>query len=1265
MSQFPDSSDEKPQVDIDNAVLMETIVDQKRAIDKELKESRDHAARLMKEVDRLRLEVATAKAEGAANQSLGSGSEGSDNPFLFAESKAAKQRASEERAMELDRAAIDAFEEYRRAYEECEPSLRSNRVQFAGERPLSPPPARYWGGGAVATGAAKTPIRSLDIGENDSQRATLSAEVRRAGEDLMSTPVRHTTPRRARANSIRRTGGKPRANRTLFSGDSDRSDDDDDDPVNMDDARDEMRKCLTAASSFGKFLVRYVNRQVLDNSAIHDEYNMLLGRFNELEKRAAQLDKQNKRLEESRSEQVALSYEASAEREVLAEKVDVAERTAKRLTNENDKLRQELSLSNERGQQLDEQISRLNASLDKSRQRYEQELTSLRRNNNNLQTDKTVLVKKNEELRVELKGKLQRAGLKANIDEYMAERKRASSIVADGKTETSASADPAGGTPNDGVTPEQSIRRLQESVLYYRKKYDQMSRKLHKEKVNHKEASRMLRLQQEETYRFQQMYGPLPDDMAVDAMESLGSYLPGMTGERRASNVSMSKSSTRGSGFGVAIASDIDSDAMSDRISSKSVEDLTAALSTAVAADSIGGFANLDQELKFAEGATGAEGLSSGGESENNEDADARDIQLYQQRMNMRNRRSQMATPRNRRSTDARRKAATSASAIRHSVASANPTEFPSEFPSDMPAGESLDDILGGASTMWDEPVPTEKRSPKTPKGAVAPLSLSLANELGGFGDISRSLDSPSRLASAGLGSPPRKMTRAGRSRTSTLPFTDDDKGFGMGFNTSVSLAEQFAASAKAKTEDKPRMVDASTSTDPLPEFADAQISTLTTAGTGTNTSVQAALSLPSADASVGTASVGPDAIRSVGVEPATSMWSLVDGAIQTEGAATKELGTQAGSATVHQQNATDPAFGVEHRAVGTTVAVANGSTQVQPDVASTGMVTDMSSSMLGDRSVEAVASMSLRGVQASAETSAAVVATDPLLGVSNACTSVDVVVQESSCQATAELAESGMATDRSIGTVSQAVEAFADSLDAGVFTDRMLGTSSQSVEAFAESTDTGMVTDRLFGTSSQLVDATAPSADVGMGTDKLFGTTAQAVEAIVEVASSGVATDRLFGTSSQAVEAIAASQERGVSVGAGSSCDAAIETSTPALLDRGVETAVLQSNDTSVATDALGTNDTQVATDDAMLLAWLEPLIPAGITMATVFAALSRRGEPVHELHARKVEEATRSAAEAEMARAAEAAAATAAATAKTYVDRGTSPEVNTSEQS
>ncbi|KAJ1928994.1 hypothetical protein FBU59_007084, partial [Linderina macrospora] len=332
-----------------------------------------------------------------------------------------------------------------------------------------------------------------------------------------------------------------------------------------------------------------------------------------------------------------------------------------------------------------------------------------------------------------------RAGLKANIDEYMAERKRAGSIVADSKSEAGASAtDVASGAQNDGVTPEQSIRRLQESVLYYRKKYDHMSRKLHKEKINHKEANRMLRLQQEETYRFQQMYGPLPDDMAVDAMESLGSYLPGMTGERRASNVSMPKSPMRSSSLGVAIASDIDSDSMSDKISNKSVEDLTAALSSAVAAEGVGSFANLDHEFKFAEAATGAEGLSSGGESENNEDADARDIQLYQQRMNMRNRRSQMTTPRKRRGTDARRKTASNAASVRQSVASTSPTEFPSEFPSAMPAGESLGDILGGASTMWDEPAPAEKRSPKTPKDAVAPLSLSLASELGGFGDISR-----------------------------------------------------------------------------------------------------------------------------------------------------------------------------------------------------------------------------------------------------------------------------------------------------------------------------------------------------------------------------------------------------------------------------------------------------------------------------------------------------------------------------------------------
>ncbi|KAJ1933831.1 hypothetical protein FBU59_005900, partial [Linderina macrospora] len=407
-------------------------------------------------------------------------------------------------------------------------------------------------------------------------------------------------------------------------------------------------------------------------------------------------------------------------------------------------------------------------------------------------------------------------------------------------------------------------------------------------------------------------------------------------------------------------------------------------------------------------------------------------------------------------------------------------------------------------------------------------------------------------------------MTRAGRSRTSTLPFADEDKGFGMGFSASVSLAEQFAASARSKTDDKPKMVDASTSTDPLPEFANAQTSTLATVGSSADSSVQATLPLPSTDVSVGTANVGPDAVRSIGVESATTMASLVDGAIQTEAAATKELGTQAGSATAHQQSATDPAFGVEHRAVGTAVAVANGSAQVQPDVVSAGMVTDMSSSMVGEQSVEAIATANLRGVQASAEISAASVVTDPLFGVSHASTSVDIAVQENSCQAVAELAELGMATDRLFGTTSQTVEALPESAEIGIATDRLFGTASQSVEAIAASTNTGMTTDRLFGTSSQSIDVVAPLSDAGMATDRLFGTASQSVEVVAEVADCSVATDRLFGTASQSVEAIAESQERGVSVGAGSSCDASTETSSPALHDRGVVTVAPQSNDMS-----------------------------------------------------------------------------------------------------
>ncbi|KAJ2907699.1 hypothetical protein GGI21_003627, partial [Coemansia aciculifera] len=401
-------------VDITGA-LMESLVERTRDHDKMREKYESEIAQLKDELLRTRRQSVRAPTDSEFQLSV---APAAGNMFSDPEGGAARTKILAH-AMELDKAALDKFDEFRKSYEDCEPSLRSNRAQFSGERPLSPPPARSWGGGLAVIG---TPMRLADSSaDHEARLASLNAaEVRRAGEDLMSTPVRRKTLRTIRASSVRRQT-KSRMNRPIFGGggDSDMSDDgvdlDDDFDDDLDDHRD-LRNCLMSASKFGTFLVQYVTRQCLDYNTLCDEKKMLLVRHDELEKRMAQLEKLNKRLEESRDDQAAQTYDISAQRELLVDKVDAAERSNRRLLNENDKLKNDLVASNERGVGLDDQVTKLNASLVKTRQRYEQEIANLRRSSNVLQQDKTTLAKKNDELRVELRGKLQRAGLKANVD---------------------------------------------------------------------------------------------------------------------------------------------------------------------------------------------------------------------------------------------------------------------------------------------------------------------------------------------------------------------------------------------------------------------------------------------------------------------------------------------------------------------------------------------------------------------------------------------------------------------------------------------------------------------------------------------------------------------------------------------------------------------------------------------------------------------------------------------------------------------------------
>ncbi|KAJ1799494.1 hypothetical protein LPJ59_001787, partial [Coemansia sp. RSA 2399] len=802
-------------VDI-NESLIDTLVASTRDVNKERYEYEAKITQLQETIRKLRRDSSRGKAEESPKPQESQG----PNNIFSTQLPDAKQQALE-RKMNLDRSAIDKFEEFRKAYEDCEPSLRLHRAQFAGERPLSPPPpaaARNWAGGV------STPMRPPDS-------ATINAaEVRRAGEDLMSTPVRRKPHNLARGTSTRRPT-KSRMSRPLFGGDSELSEDGLDEG-DLDEGEEEehrdMRNCLMSASNFGTFLVQYVTRQCLDYNMLCDENKMVMLRFDELEKKMAQVDKMNKRLEEARDEQVAQAYDMSAHREMLSDKVDTTERNARRLANENDKLKQELAASNERCAALDDQIVKTTETISKVRQRYDQDAITLRRNTNSLQQEKSALAKENEDLRSELIGKLQRAGLKANVDEYLAERRRENAAAGADGAGGSASGDRSGlaGVP-DGASAENEIKRLQETVQFWRKKTDRVNRKLRSEKTANKEAHRMLRIQQEETYRYQQTFGPLPEDATGGGAEVLGDFMSSMIGSPSNSSRRPSIYSPASVGKG---SKDNGSGDSNDGLSSD-------------ASDSSSGSANIrnrrrqgsrnghggDSSMPVSPGEPGLvrfgsrSSISSASENDPgfDENSDDKDIRRYE--MRMKNRRAIMATPRSGRAAIPKSPKTTGARRGKNKrlsidVGAASPS-------AGIAGGESLGDILGAGSLWGDLSSARSKigstRGQDLTRTVDGQPSLSLASELGGIDGFS-SLAHPVPPSPSG-------RPRARSIRGTAPPFGDRSNSFGLGFGESVSLAEQLSEATKTQIaigSPRPAMVDASTSTDPLPSYSDAQVAT-------------------------------------------------------------------------------------------------------------------------------------------------------------------------------------------------------------------------------------------------------------------------------------------------------------------------------------------------------------------------------------------------------------------------------------------------------
>ncbi|KAI9502573.1 hypothetical protein BX070DRAFT_16303 [Coemansia spiralis] len=1001
------------EVDITGA-LIGSLIDSSRDVNKVTEKYEAKIAQLQEELQEERRKSTHAQPNEAATET-----HDQEPGNIFGAHSTDTKRKTLERAMELDKKALGKFEEFRKAYEDCEPSLRLNRAHFAGERPLSPPPARNW------MGTVSTPMRPLDGDDYDARRATINAaEVRRAGEDLLSTPVRRKPQRMTRATSTRRPT-RSRINRPLFSGDSELSEDafDDDDPDdNEDDEHRDLRNCLMSASNFGTFLVRYVTRQCLDYNDRCDEIKRITLRNDELEKRTIQLEKQNKHLEEIRDEQMAQAYDMNGDRESLIEKIDLSERSVRRLANENDKLRHELSVANERCANLDDQVAKTNESLSKARQRYEQEIVTLRRNTNSLQQEKATLSKKNDELRVELKGKLQRAGLKANVDEYLAERKRenanaASSAGADGTVDRI----PSTGTL-DGAAAEQEIKRLQETVQFWRKKTDRMNRKLRTEKLSNKEAHRMLRIQQEETYRYQQTFGPLPDDIAGDGMEVLGDYMstmigsPGDSGLRRPST----HSATIGNKRGVEGDSEADSDMLSGDLSDSSDgSKLDRSRHRAHANMQVRDDASIAASGREADGVSekpvlarvgSRSSISSANKSDSDVDENADDDDIRRYEMRMRNRRAVMATPKARKAGTPKTGKTTSARRGKNNRLSIDVTAAASGM-----AGESLGDILGSGS-QWGEVSSARSktgsiRGHMSTKSNDGHFSSSLAAELNGAGgSMDWNPSSPTRAIPAT--SPPAK-SRTHSSRGSLYPFNDGSNAFGIGYGESVNLAEQLSEAAKKHVfpTPKPVMVDASTSTEPALRFADAQVEAAPIEPTCADASVYAALSPPSSVASVCTSNTEQNAYCSTGVDPQVSASALTDCEMQT-----------------------DPLVGVVHMGVEAISTTTHVSVQAISTTTESCVATTVLATMCGDKSIDNVASCAACSVQAVPEALGASMTTDPLVGMTDSSTQSDIIMLDQACQSVVDTAERAMSTDSAMFMSSKQVEAIAGVRSFGIY---------------------------------------------------------------------------------------------------------------------------------------------------------------------------------------------------------------------------------------
>ncbi|KAI9471194.1 hypothetical protein BX667DRAFT_509100 [Coemansia mojavensis] len=1118
---MPDFDAEAAQpVDLTSA-LMGTLVDRTRDHDKIIEKKDSEIMQLKAENQRLRQQQ--QQQQQASDQPSADASESAN---IFNPNSAAARQRAQERAQALDSEALEKFSAFRHAYEECEPSLRTNRAQFAGERPLSPPPARPWG-------SVGTPMRTVLDSDADARLATLNAaEVRRAGEDLLSTPVRRTA-RTLRGTSTRRT----RVARPLFADESELSDDGESSD-DEDDERRVLRNCLMAASNFGTFLVQYVTRQCMDFTALSDSYRELQEKLDAGERKLAVSEKRLRHLEEIREGHVTKQYEMSTELAKLADELDRATRANKISTTKVERLEQELAKAHTQIEAQKDEIARKDQKHSQAQQVSSQQMSKLRHRHAEVQADLKKVTKEREELRVELRGRLQRSGQRGDVDEYLA--RAANSSAASGLSVDGANAAVAG--TSNASAADTDVKRLEDSAKFMRKKAEGLKRKLFAEEKAKKLAVRKARMLEDAIERYCQAFGPLPDYAEAEMAEPLSAIIPGFPEmERRNSSQS--------------VVSPIASDAsFSDGESA-----VEASGDEAAALDS------LPVEPDSDDGAAAAAAAAVAAA-----EADEQDIRRHELRMRNRSAR-RAATPR------LRRGAANSGSRNRRSPR-------PSALSVDVSAGngngngngigESLGDILG-ASSQWAESPQSRSRT-STMRGLP---SQSLADELG-------ALDS-------GIGSPVPPSPQLPRSRRRSFrggppPFGDGSSpGFGIGFDTSVSLAEQFAAASRRSSAGIVRLqtVDVGVCTDPLPE---------------------------------------PN-MRSVEVAPEVSAAAHTEQGMQTS-AATGDLGVQATCATSVQACATDVDMSTVQQAVDAAPQTATAQMLAAgPDTTQTGVVTDVCADSGCDVSVDVVTSACTTAVEAVPQMASTSCVTDPDAGKVSTGIWVGAQVSSSALQAEPAQKQQAVVTDSMEGMAHRGVSAVASARDMGVCA------GSRTLHDAATATATAQLVDRASDAMRQLtVDAatsaqTVSTADAQLATDNWLLTNWLAplipdgitsAMALAALAREGQSVSEILAehAAAEAVQREQAEQlQRQAEMEA---ADAKAAQSVKVLVDRGTESEAVkvQQREFEVQVEPRIASKTQqagwTATADAAIDAAVGPEL-ANVAVATVLQHVDRWVEP------------------------------------------------------